>query len=121
MPTNPTPRVNARIAESVLVGEHLEHALRAAPAGRRIGVRVASLGGHLLLRLAHPAANGGEALYSRVPVSSKGAETPLSDVIDAIESGLRALCGVEAVLVPDDGSRGLSVEISRPERPGPGP
>jgi hypothetical protein len=125
MPTNPTPRVNARIAESVLVGEHLEHTLRAAPAGRRIGVRVASLGGHLLLRLAHPAAKGaeapGEALYSRVPVSSKDAETPLSDVIDAIESGLRALCGVEAVLVPDDGSRGLSVEISRPERPGPGP
>jgi hypothetical protein len=120
MPTKPTPRGNARIAESVLVGEHLENALRTAPAGRRIGVRVAALGGHLLLRLDRPAGKGGEPLYSRVSVPSKDAATPLSDVIDAIESGLRALCGVEAVLVPDDGSRGLTVEISRPEPPGPG-
>ena len=124
MPTNPTPRINATAAESVLVGEHLENAVRTAPAGRRIGVRVAALGGHLMLRLAHPAGKGAEArretLYSRVSVPSKDADTPLSDVIDAIESGLRALCGVEAVLVPDDGSRGLTVEISRPEQPGPG-
>ena len=118
MQTNPTPRVNSKIAENVLVGEHLEDAVRTAPAGCPIDVRVAALGGHLLLRLDRPTGKGAEArsetLYSRVSLPSKDAATPLSDVIDAIESGLRALCGVEAVLVPDDKNRGLAVEINRP-------
>jgi hypothetical protein len=124
MPTNRTPRINATAAESVLVGEHLENAVRTAPAGRRIGVGVAALGRHLLLSVDRPAGKAAEArseaLYSRVSVPSKDAEIPLSDVIDAIESGLRAFCGVEAVLVRNDKSRGLAVEINRPEPPGPG-
>jgi hypothetical protein len=105
---------------SVLVGEHLANAIKAAPAGRRIGVRLAALGGHLLLGLDEPARRGAgkhpEDVYSRICVPPQGPSSPLDDVVGAIERGLGALCGVEAALVHQDGNGALAVEITRSSR-----
>ncbi len=105
---------------SVLVGEHLANAIKAAPAGRRIGMRLAALGGHLLLVLDVPARPGAEKhpedVYTRICVPPQDSSSPLDDVVGAIERGLGALCGVEAALVHQDGNGALAVEITRSSR-----
>lgn len=107
---------------SVLVGEHLASAIKAAPAGRRIGVRLAALGGHLLLGLDEPARRGAEEhpedVYSRICVPPQSPSSPLDDVVGAVERGLGTLCGVEATLVHQDGNCALAVEITRSRSPG---
>jgi hypothetical protein len=109
-------------AVSVLVGEYLADAVKRAPAGRRIGVRLAALGGHLLLRLDEPTDPGSaprpEALYARVSVPAQDPSSPRDDLVGTIERGLGELCGVEAALVHRDGDRALAVLITRSNRPG---
>lgn len=108
-------------AVSVLVGEHLADAVKSAPAGRRISVRLAALGGHLLLRLDEPTDAGSEprpeALYARVQVPAQDPSSPRDELVGTIERGLGALCGVEAALVHRDGDRALAVLITRSNRP----
>jgi hypothetical protein len=82
-------------------------------------VRLAALGGHLLLGLDEPARRGAEKhedVYSRICVPSQGPSSPLDNVVGAIERGLGALCGVEAALLHQDGNGALAVEITRSSR-----
>lgn len=108
-------------AVSVLVGEHLADAVKRAPAGRRISVRLAALGGYLLLRLDEPTDSGSapcpEALYARVSVPAQDPSSPRDDLVGTIERGLGELCGVEASLVHRDGDCALAVLINRSNPP----
>lgn len=116
-PAGPRSDAKASPTASVLIGEHLAQAVQTATAGRRIGVRLVALGGHLLLRLDEPTTPGSEphpeALYARVRVPPRDAANPRDDLVGAIERGLGELCGVDAALVRRDGDRALAVLITK--------